>query len=217
MFLYNPQGQLQIKYMSQETELKLSVPQDQIAQLKSHPFWQEHGAKPPETLHLGNTYFDTPDLRLNQAKVALRIREVNGHCIQTLKTQGVSVNGLTRRGEWEWSLDANELNGQALAPVWPDELSDVAVASLGPLFTTDFHRTRWLLAWQKPYAKVEVALDEGVVRSGDLSTPVCELELELLEGCEEALTVIARALQSYIDVSPSDQSKAERGYQLVCR
>ena len=201
--------------MSQETELKLSVPADQIEQLKSHPFWQEHAVQPSETLHLGNTYYDTPDLRLNQAKVALRIREVNGQFIQTLKTKGESINSLTRRGEWEWSLNSNELNEQVLSPVWPPELSDISVEQLKPLFTTDFYRTRRLLVWQSPFARVEAALDQGTVKSGNASSPICELELELIEGDESALMAIASALQHSFELRPSDQSKAEKGFKLI--
>ncbi|USE37078.1 CYTH domain-containing protein [Endozoicomonas sp. SCSIO W0465] len=208
------------KKMGQETELKLSVPAHQIELLKSHPFWQEHAIKPPETLHLGNTYFDTPDLRLNQAKVALRIREVNGQYIQTLKTQalktrGESVNGLTRRGEWEWPLSVNGLNGQVLPALWPAELSDISVAQLKPLFTTDFYRTRWLLVWQSPFARVEAALDRGSVKSGNNSSPICELELELIEGDESALIAISNVLKCLFELTPSDQSKAEKGFKLI--
>lgn len=203
--------------MSQETELKLSVPADQIEPLKNHPFWQEHAVQPSETLHLGNTYYDTPDLRLNQARVALRIREVNGQYIQTLKTRGESINGLTRRGEWEWPLDTDELNGQMLASVWPAELSDLSVEQLKPLFTTDFYRTRWLLVWQNPSARIEAALDQGMVTSGNGSSPICELELELIEGEESALMAIASVLQHFFDLTPSDQSKAEKGFKLAGR
>ncbi|MBO9482103.1 CYTH domain-containing protein [Salinisphaera sp. G21_0] len=201
--------------MSQETELKLSVPADQIEPLKSHPFWQEHAVQPSETLHLGNTYFDTRDLRLNQARVALRIREVNGQYIQTLKTRGESINGLSRRGEWEWPLRTNKLDGQVLPPVWPAELSDISIEQLKPLFTTDFYRTRWLLVWQSPFARVEAALDQGAVTSGTVSSPICELELELMEGDESALMAIASALPHSFELTPSDQSKAEQGFQLI--
>ena len=88
--------------MSQETELKLHIPPSQIPALSrilTTAMPPEVGAiEPGGTTQLKNTYFDTPDQRLNQARVALRIRERNGQFIQTLKTQGESVNGLTRRG-----------------------------------------------------------------------------------------------------------------------
>ena len=89
--------------MSHEIELKLSLAEDQAERLKKHPFWQKYGQS-RGSIHLGNTYFDTPDMRLNQSRIALRIREKNGQYFQTLKTKGESINGLTHRGEWEWSI-----------------------------------------------------------------------------------------------------------------
>lgn len=44
-----------------------------------------------------NIYFDTPELILNQKKVALRARKKGDQFIQTLKTQGVVENGVHRR------------------------------------------------------------------------------------------------------------------------
>lgn len=66
--------------------------------------------------------------------------------------------------------------------------------SLIPLFSTDFDRTCWLVEWSEPDARVEVALDYGLVRSGDESSVICELELELVEGDENALQMIADQL-----------------------
>ncbi|TMO20475.1 inorganic triphosphatase, partial [Pseudoalteromonas sp. S4492] len=111
--------------MSTETELKLSLPKAQIQALKTLPFWKKFASSAPETFHLGNTYFDTASRKLNQARVALRIREKNGQYFQTLKTKGESVNGLTRRGEWEWAIERPELDIEGLQKVWPE--------SLGPL------------------------------------------------------------------------------------
>ena len=151
--------------MSQETELKLCIAPTQTTLLRQAmtTIVLPHGGtiEPAGTVQLKNTYFDTLNLRLHQARVALRIRERNGQFIQTLKTQGQSINGLSRRGEWEWSLTSGQLDGAALVPVWPDQLNDISVADLQPLFSTDFKRTRWLLVWHKPYARVEVAWIRG--------------------------------------------------------
>ena len=205
--------------MSQETELKLSIAPSQISALSAilttglPP--QVGAIGPAGTMQLKNTYFDTPDLRLNQARVALRIRERNGQFIQTLKTQGESVNGLTRRGEWEWPLTNAELNGAALAPVWPSQLGDISMAELQPLFSTDFNRTHWQLVWHAPRARVEVALDQGEIRAGINTSLISELELELLEGSETALMAIADWLRQWLPLTPGDQSKAERGFELL--
>ena len=204
--------------MSHETELKLSLAQDQIEALKQHPFWQQHASQ-PVTFHLGNTYFDTPDMRLNQAKVALRIREKNGQYFQTLKTKGESINGLTRRGEWEWPIANPELDIAGLKKVWPEHLPEIDTHLLAPLFATDFDRICWNIEWAEPKARIEAALDVGLVKAGDMSSPICELELELLEGDEQALEVVARELSQDINLTltPSDKSKAERGIELIAQ
>ncbi|MGB1270559.1 MAG: CYTH domain-containing protein [Endozoicomonas sp.] len=171
----------------------------------------------PETLQLGNWYFDTPDQQLNQARVALRIRTLNGGFIQTLKTRGESINGLTRRGEWEWPLPEAQLNGTLLAEVWPEYLKGIDVDQLQPIFSTDFTRTRWTLHWDNPRAVIEAALDTGQVEAAGRTSPICELELELIEGDENALGAVADDLKQSIDLMPSDKSKAERGVELLTR
>lgn len=207
--------------MSQETELKLCIPPSQIPALSrilTTAIPPEAGTiEPAGTTQLKNTYFDTADLRLNQARIALRIRERNGQFIQTLKTQGESVNGLTRRGEWEWHLTNAELDGTVLVPVWPAQLGDISIADLQPLFSTDFNRRHWQLVWHAPYARVEVALDQGEIRAGVNTAPISELELELLEGSETALMAIADWLQQLVPLTPGDQSKAERGFALLAQ
>lgn len=205
--------------MSLETELKLSLSRTEAEKLQTLPFWQVHALEEPETLQLENTYFDTPDQQLNQARVALRIRTLNGRFIQTLKTRGESINGLTRRGEWEWPLSEAQLNGSLLAKVWPDSLKDILkgtnVNRLQPIFNTDFTRTRWILRWQNPKAVIEAALDTGQVEAAGRTSPICELELELIEGDEHALGAVADELKQSIDLMPSDKSKAERGFELL--
>ncbi len=201
--------------MSSETELKLSLPAEQVPLLKESAFWQTRCNAEPQTFHLGNTYFDTVDRRLNQAKVALRIREKNGQYYQTLKTRGESINGLTHRGEWEWPIPTAVLDSTGLEKIWPEALADVDVDDLEPLFATDFTRTCWYLNWLSPAARVEAALDVGVVKAGDDSAPICELELELLEGDEAALLSIAARLSQDFALQPSDKSKAERGFELL--
>lgn len=201
--------------MSFETELKLSVSEDQLPTLKTLPFWKKFAVKAPETFHLGNTYFDTPEMHLNQARVALRIRNKNGQYFQTLKTKGESVNGLTRRGEWEWPVAAAELDLEGLKKVWPEHLGEMPFEELMPLFATDFERTCWELEWTEPEARVEAAIDFGYVKAGRGQSLICELELELLDGDETALQTIADELGKDVRLLPADKSKAERGFELL--
>jgi inorganic triphosphatase YgiF len=86
------------------------------------------------------------------------------------------------------------------------------------LFCTDFERQRWVIAHSG--AQIEVALDQGRIHvpGTDLSEPLLELELELLNGPEAALMALADVLrqtpQGSVMLVPSDASKAQRGMAL---
>lgn len=200
--------------MSNETELKLSVPLTEFDDLKAQSFWSECATGEPVVQQLGNTYFDTADFRLNKARVALRIRQVDGTYIQTLKTRGTSVDGLSRRGEWEWQRPTPTLDVTLLRPHLPAPLHNLQAEELQPLFTTHFTRTAWQILWQSSH--IEAAMDRGDVSvpHGD-TLPICELELELKDGDERDLLDLAKRLQSLASLTPSDQSKAEKGFTLL--
>ncbi len=50
---------------------------------------------------LKSVYFDTDDLRLHGNDLVLRVRHVGDRRIQTLKTVGRSLGGVSERSEWE--------------------------------------------------------------------------------------------------------------------
>jgi len=164
-----------------------------------------------------NQYFDTPERDLARAKVALRLRRDGDAVIQTLKTSGQSVAGLSERNEYDWQLakaklDVKKLEGQC----WPEALAELDKKPLKPLFTTDFVRERAEIAWGRGKAKVviEAALDLGHVVVGKQKEEICELELELREGEPAALLELAAELAATLALMPCDISKAERGYRL---
>lgn len=164
-----------------------------------------------ETKKLINSYFDTPELALNQNKTALRIRKVSNQFIQTLKTKGQSINGLHQRREWEWPLPANKLNTDLLkiCDAWP---MDIKLDLLEPVFETNFTRQKAVLGWRE--SSFELALDQGEVISANQSTPINELEVELLSGNTEDLLALGELLKTNLSLEPDNVSKAERGYDL---
>lgn len=195
--------------MANEIELKLCVTTAGLHHLRHHwlPSQVEQQIEPQP---LANTYYDTPQLLLNQRKVALRLREHKGHYIQTLKTKGQSVGGLHQRGEWEWEVSEPRLYPELLAgTAFPAEVS---VAELAPIFRTDFERTTVLL--QRGATCIELALDEGWVMAGEHRAPILEVELELKQGGVTELFDLAQELAREVPVWLSDISKAERGYRL---
>ena len=198
-----------------ETELKLSLSAPDLPRLLAHPLLTPTG----DTLRLLNTYFDTPELALQQRRMAVRERLAGEQWLLTVKTAGQSQNGLSRRQEWEGPTTPGALQFDTL-------VSDAVLAqdlmmlrpSLRALFCTDFERQRWVITHAG--AQIEVALDQGRIHvpGTELSEPLLELELELLSGPEAALMALAEVLrqtpQGPVALAPSDASKAQRGMAL---
>jgi inorganic triphosphatase YgiF len=202
--------------MSTETELKLHVDGVTAEHISAHPavrkFLRE---EQPEHL-LGNIYFDTPDLKLQEQKIGLRLRRDGDQWLQTVKTKGSSSGGLHRRGEWEMpvageALELERFDAKELAPLFKDE---ALCKALAPVFRTDFQRTGWVLAFPDGTV-VEMVLDRGEIIAGDRREPITEVELEMKgEGSVVRLFGLARALVESLPMRVLNASKAERGYRL---
>ncbi|GLR63394.1 inorganic triphosphatase [Marinospirillum insulare] len=204
--------------MAKEIELKLLVRQADFKLLEAQ--MQQLNAQPQDVRRLENTYFDTPDLQLNQAKAALRLR-FNAHSwVQTLKTSGSSLGALSQRGEWEMPLDQGELNlalfpEGLINPAWQNQLT--------AQFSTNFTRQTWLVSdADNPSTLIEAAADLGEVTLPNQQNSVitaadslCELELELKQGEPASLFKLAHQLAANLPLHLGVLSKAERGLRLL--
>ena len=203
-----------------ELELKLALPvQDPdllTRQLARAPLI---GRRRPKRQQLHNVYYDTPDHALKRMAVALRVRQIDSkgqpHWVQTLKIGGASDSAFSRRGEWEVPNATGMLDKEMLADTpWADMDTDGALfQALSPVFTTDFERLSWVVKLQD--ATMEIALDRGSVLMDGHSTPLCELEIELLEGAPEAAFEAAFQIGLHLSLLPLHMSKAERAYRLA--
>ncbi|MGS8173420.1 CYTH domain-containing protein, partial [Pseudomonas aeruginosa] len=203
--------------MQKETEIKLRVSRATLEALQEHPLLKKRNKSGWERRELYNQYYDTPGRELARAKVALRMRRDGEQYIQTLKSRGQSVAGLSERNEWDWYLEKNKLDLKKLDDkCWPAALKDLDKKQLKPIFSTDFVRQRAEIAWGRGKARVvvEAALDLGKVVAGDNQEEICELELELRQGDAAALLELAAELAADLPLMPCDISKAERGYRL---
>ena len=204
--------------MQKETEIKLRVSRETLAALREHPLLKKRNKSGWERRELMNQYFDTPERDLAQAKVALRLRKDGDDIIQTLKTRGQSVAGLSERNEYNWDLPKAKLDVKKLdGDCWPEQLADLDKKTLKPIFTTDFVRERAEIAWGRGKAKVviEAALDQGWVEAGTQREAISELELELRQGEPVELLELALQLACELPLMPCDVSKAERGYRQL--
>ncbi len=203
--------------MVKETEIKLRASRATLAALREHPLLKKRNKSGWQHGELFNQYYDTAERELARARVALRLRRDGEQYIQTLKSRGQSVAGLSERNEWDWYLDKAKLDLKKLNDeCWPAELAALDKKSLKPIFTTDFARDKADIAWGRGKAKVviEAALDLGKVSADGREEEICELELELREGEPAALLELAIELAGDLPLMPCDISKAERGYRL---
>jgi len=202
--------------MPLETELKLAIDAADAGRLSEVPVVREHLSGVPSTVRVLNIYFDTADLLLRDRGIGLRLRNMDGRWLQTVKRGNAPAAGLQRRQEWE-----HEVYGKALDftrfedPELRVLLDDPGVrVRLEPRFTTDFERTIRDLRFTDGML-IEMAVDIGTIRAGDRTRPIAEVELELKQGRPERIFEIAHALTDALPVRILHQSKAERGYALV--
>ena len=195
--------------MATEIELKLQLTPSAARQLLSHPLLV--GIK-AQKLHLLNTYYDTPTLELHKRRIAMRFRKKGWQWLLTVKSAEPASGGLALRSEWETPaqpgvFDFSQVDDPALRTFLEDK-----TPQLQPIFTTDFHRT----IWHVPFGQslIEMAVDRGSVASNGRKTPICEIELELINGHIGDIFGLTRQLQDTLDLRPAVASKAERGYAV---
>jgi len=174
-------------------------------------------ASRPRRRRVDSVYYDTPDLRLEAARAALRLRRDGHRWLQTFKApQGVAT-ALAERSEWEMPaprgrLDASRFPREALRAASGLDLVRLA-PRLRPVFATRFERRSALLRLGHG-VRVEACIDSGAIEAGGAREPIMEIELELIEGALGPLLRLAETLVEPLGLQIETASKAERGYRL---
>ena len=136
--------------MANEIELKLRIDAADVARLRRHPALLRPLHGEPLTRRLTSIYYDTPDLRLLDAAISLRVRHMAGGWFQAVKGAGHSLGGLHQRMEWEDVIagdapDFGKITEPGLAAIFADP---ALRSALRPIFVTDVERTEWQLAFE---------------------------------------------------------------------
>lgn len=189
-----------------ETELKLELDGAALAGLPGHPAM----AGPPRISDLTSVYFDTPDHRLHEAGVSLRVRRADGGFVQTIKWRGSS--GLFEREELEIEVAGEHPEPEVFAQTPVARLLEGG-AEVAEVCATRVRRATRL--WRDGESLIEISLDEGEAVAGEAREPIIELELELKAGAPEALFRLARSLGEAAPLRLAFESKGERGYRLA--
>jgi triphosphatase len=197
-----------------EVELKLLVEPEQLTTLIDSPPMVAHAHNKGTVRLLKDTYYDTPGGTLQRDGVTLRVRQFRKRFVQTVKVAAAEAGIPLRRGEWESPVAGMAPDFQALTPLMSMGLQDaLARDPLQPIFATELRRR--LRTLTLPSGTVEVAFDTGVVKSGERTAPICEIELELKSGGAAALYDLALLLSEHAAIRPTTRSKAERGFELA--
>jgi inorganic triphosphatase YgiF len=197
-----------------EIELKLSSSPEQLEKIRQtlESMGQVSG---PAASTLVATYYDSEELKLHQQGFSLRVRDEGGRQMQTLKSEDGGNPDILTRDEWEDVITGH--TPDLSAPQSGPRLTEVVSAGeLRPLFRTIVRRTKFELE-PRPSTRVEVALDEGEIRSAsdDSSEAICEIELELKSGDPAAVYDLGLRLLDAAALRIETRSKAARGYRLI--
>jgi triphosphatase len=163
-----------------------------------------------------NAYFDTADRRLRAGRFGLRVRDVDGRRIATLKGEATVRDGMHERDEWEVEVGPDDR-----PETWPPgEVRDRVLALTGgvPLEPTLSIRTlrQHIFAERDGARFAELSLDQGTISAGDRTEDFRELEVELLNGGDRSdLDALVALLRERFALVPEARSKLARGLALL--
>ena len=211
-----------------ETELKLRIEASAARQVAQHPLVAALKEGRARTTMLHSVYFDTSDLRLANAGVAVRLRRAGRDWLQTVKgaTTSQSGGGLAQRIEIESRLprsrDRPALDQAKLAdtPFGSIIAKTTRHSPLVPAFVTRFERTAVPLRLDDR-TTATLCVDVGSIHAGERATlegakaPIAEVEIELGDGDPVQLFDLALALAEDVSFTVETRSKASRGFDLV--
>ncbi|MEO1291344.1 MAG: CYTH and CHAD domain-containing protein [Pseudomonadota bacterium] len=201
---------------SKEYELKISLSEETVKRVRTHPILRELGRERAQTRYLRSVYFDTADQRLREAGIALRVRRIGRSWVQTVKSGGALRGGVSTALEDTTAVD--DLT-PVIAAIGSKKLRRTVEKAIGdaPLlsvFETRFHRTERMVTTPEG-AAIEVAIDRGEIVAGEAAIPLCEVELELKGGPPRGVFSLARTLTEGEIVSLAQHHKAALGFLLA--
>lgn len=190
--------------MGVEFELKFSATPDQLAQIAAaYPL-------PYRTIQMETTYFDTSAFSLSDRRITLRRRMENGEPVCTVKTPVAGYG----RGEWECQCDDIMEGVLELCKLGaPKELLLLTVEGVAPVCGAKYTRRAGDIHWGE--ARLELALDRGILTGGGKEVDLCEVEVELKAGTADVAVQFAMALAERFGLSPQKKSKFRRALALA--
>ena len=200
---------------SREYELKLDLTGKELDQLAGNPRLNA-GSKPARQT-LRSVYYDTPDHRLHEQGMVLRVRENGRGYVQTVKLDNNFEDGISNPVEVEDRLEDGQPNPSRIHSkrVRRKVLKAIRGSALIQAFETNVTRTTYRLRTRGSI--IELALDRGEAVAMNRRSEISEAELELVKGNPKDLLQTAQTLFAKSAIRPSPMTKAERGYRLLLK
>lgn len=197
-----------------ETEIKFELPPAAVDRVRRHLRDRAHLTEPMRENDLTSIYFDTERQQLHRRGFSLRVRDLGGQHVQTIKYSGNGSAGLFDRAEWEQTVDGQSPDWKAAKKTPLAALVNKKLrAKAKPVFATRVRRTSYRLRGRG--GDLKLVLDQGSIVAGSRSAPVAEIELEMENGRSAPAFEFAKRLGRVAQLTPSAKSKAEHGYDLL--
>lgn len=194
-----------------EIEIAFNLLRDP-SDISDHPLFQGLDSSQRK---LVTVYYDTPGQHLSRAGWSLSLRSSECHNLKKYVQRIKGPTVMAQRPEFEIPIEGDSLD---LEKIKATPLGKIMIGhenEIGPMFDTTVERTAYLM--HTPSATIEVALDQGTVRSADgrRRAPINDLELEKKSGSIGALFRVAVRLALDLRIMIEPASKAERGFALI--
>lgn len=197
-----------------EIEYKWDLPDSQIVQDILASSLVADAFTAHQELRMHAIYFDTEHADIARMRGGLRIRRENDASVCCLKLSAQAQDNCKTRREYEVEADSIEDGLRKLPQVGaPRDLCEqLRNSNPRPICETEFARQAYTLELAEFAA--ELAIDVGEMRRGEKGAPIHEIELEYLDGSQDAFHAFAAQLQDDFALVTQPLSKLARAATL---
>jgi inorganic triphosphatase YgiF len=201
-----------------EMEMKLRIPNDLAAQrIFEDPMILNYMSGNIVQTPMTSRYYDTSANALSALRWSLRMRKEGDNSVVAMKTSAVDVtNLLIARNEWEYPCeDIYEAIPHLIGEGAPAQLGEIASQSrLLERCRIEFSRRSIILKMPQG-VMVDLSIDKGVIYADGKTSPIHELEVELMFGPAEELEPLCELFTQKFQLERESLSKYERALRLI--
>jgi triphosphatase len=195
--------------------LKLELTRAELERVRGHPALASLSAGEPVTHTQRSIYFDTPDHRLRSHGISLLLRTEGSGWKQAVAAHVAQGDGRSHAVEVQDAVEKAVPDPRAIGDrrIRRKVRKTIDRSVLEPVFESVVERTTCQL--QSADGRLELALDQGLLRAGDDQNAICEAGLELKSGRAECLLQTAAQLFATAPLRIAGASTTERGYDMA--